>query len=161
MIRLAAMLHDVGKVGIADTILKKPGKLNDDEYSTMKEHTLLGARLFADTTSSLDQLSKEIALHHHEHWDGKGYPGKIELNDGVHLSTLQGADIPLASRITALADVYDALSSSRSYKEAWTEDQVFNEIQKCSGSQFDPELVDIFFSIKIVLRAIGLKYTNK
>jgi response regulator RpfG family c-di-GMP phosphodiesterase len=79
----------------------------------------------------------------------------------VHLSTLQGADIPLASRITALADVYDALSSSRSYKEAWTEDQVFNEIQKCSGSQFDPELVDIFFSIKNVLRAIGLKYTNK
>jgi hypothetical protein len=74
MIRLAAMLHDVGKVGIADTILKKPGKLNDDEYSTMKEHTLLGARLFADTTSSLDQLSKEIALHHHEHWDGKWYP---------------------------------------------------------------------------------------
>jgi HD-GYP domain-containing protein (c-di-GMP phosphodiesterase class II) len=161
MIRLAAMLHDVGKVGIADTILKKPGKLDHDEYTTMQNHTILGARLFADTTSPLDQLSKEIALHHHEHWDGKGYPGHVDLQSGVQLSILKGTDIPLTSRITALADVYDALSSQRSYKEAWPEDMVFAEIQKCSGSQFDPELVEIFFAIKDVLRAIGRKYANK
>lgn len=160
MIRLAAMLHDVGKVGIADTILKKPGKLTSQEYRTMKRHTLLGARLFESTTSELDALSKEIALHHHERWDGKGYPGEVDLFSGDRIGGLSGTDIPLASRITALADVYDALSSSRSYKEAWTEDLVFKEIEKCSSSQFDPELVEIFFSIKNVLRAIGDKYTN-
>ncbi len=160
MIRLAAMLHDVGKVGIADTILKKPGKLNKEEYSTVKDHTVLGAQLFANTTSTIDKLSAEIAMHHHERWDGKGYPGKIDLKSGKQTDQVQGSDIPLPSRITALADVYDALSSTRSYKEAWTEDLVFAEIQKCSGSQFDPELVDIFFSIKDVLRAIRRKYTN-
>ncbi len=161
MIRLAAMLHDVGKVGIADIILKKPGRLTSQEYSTMKRHTLLGARLFESTTSELDSLSKEIALHHHERWDGKGYPGEVDLFSGDRIGGLSGTDIPLASRITALADVYDALSSSRSYKEAWTEDLVFKEIEKCSSSQFDPELVDIFFSIKNVLRAIGDKYSNE
>jgi len=160
MIRLAAMLHDVGKVGIADTILKKPGKLTSEEYTIMKSHTLLGARLFESTTSDIDNLSKEIALHHHERWDGKGYPGEVDLFSGDRISGLSGTNIPLASRVTALADVYDALSSSRSYKEAWTEELVFSEIQKCSGSQFDPELVEIFFSIKDVLRAIGEKYTN-
>lgn len=160
MIRLAAMLHDVGKVGIADTILKKPGKLNNKEYDIIKSHTILGARLFATTTSEVDLLSKEIALHHHERWDGKGYPGEIDLHTGIPISPLSGTNIPLASRITALADVYDALSSRRAYKEAWTEELVFMEIDKSSGSQFDPELVDIFFSIKDVLRAIGEKYSN-
>lgn len=161
LIRLASMLHDVGKVGIADTILKKPAKLTEDEYANMKSHTLLGARLFANTTSAIDKLSKEIALHHHERWDGNGYPGEVDLFSGKRISGLSGTNIPLTSRITALADVYDALSSARSYKEAWTEDLVFAEIKKCSGSQFDPELVDIFFSIKDVLRAIGQKYKNK
>lgn len=161
MIRLASMLHDVGKVGIADTILKKPGKLTETEYATMKSHTLLGARLFESTTSEVDNLSKEIALHHHERWDGEGYPGEVDLFSGNRIGSISGTDIPLASRITALADVYDALSSSRSYKEAWTEELVFKEIEKCSGSQFDPELVDIFFSIKDVLRAIGEKYGNE
>ncbi len=160
LIRLASMLHDVGKVGIADTILKKPGKLSTNEYGIMKNHTLLGARLFANTTSEIDKLSKEIALHHHERWDGNGYPGEVDLLSGKRINGMSGINIPLTSRITALADVYDALSSARSYKEAWTEELVFSEIEKCSGSQFDPELVDIFFSIKDVLRAIGQKYKN-
>jgi response regulator RpfG family c-di-GMP phosphodiesterase len=157
-IRLAAMLHDVGKVGIADTILKKPGKLTEEEYHIIKNHTLLGAQLFTNTTSDIDKLSEEIARHHHERWDGKGYPGRINQNNGETVP-LKGNDIPLPSRITALADVYDALSSARSYKEAWTEELVFKEIKKCSGTQFDPELVDIFFSIRDVLRAIGQKYS--
>ncbi len=162
MIRLAAMLHDVGKVGIADVILKKPGRLDASEFCKVKEHTVLGARLFTNTTSNLDKMSMEIALHHHEKWDGSGYPGSINLtaDDSLceEVQPLKGHNIPLEARITALADVYDALSSTRVYKEAWVDEDIYAEILANSGSHFDPELVDIFFEITDVLKAIRNRY---
>ena len=160
LIRLASMLHDVGKVGIPDSILKKPGKLTDEEFDEIKKHTVYGAKLFNSITSELDQMSLEIALNHHEKWDGRGYPGSVpELEKTCDFSKAkEGENIPVTARITALADVYDALCSRRSYKDAFEEEQVFEIIRESSGSHFDPEIVDAFFQISDVLRAIRLKF---
>ncbi len=156
MLKIAAMLHDVGKVGISDLILKKPGKFTDDEYSIIKSHTYIGASLFFDGKSSLDHMVREVVLHHHERWDGTGYPGCVEIPHDNPLmfadelpcsSSLAGASIPFAARIVALADVFDALSSKRVYKQAWSEESVLNEIRNQAGKQFDPELVTVFFKI--------------
>jgi len=161
LVRLASMLHDVGKVGITDLILKKQGKLTDEEYSVMKWHTVYGAQLFIHTTSSLDKMACDIALNHHERWGGGGYPGKIL---DYHSNTIQmgeskkGKEIPLEARITALADVYDALSSKRSYKDAWPEEKILNIIEKDTGSHFDPEVSKAFFQIHDVILAIREKY---
>jgi len=163
LIRLAAMLHDVGKVGIPDVILKKPQKLSDKEYDIMKLHTVYGGRLFANQTSQLDTISMEIALNHHEKWNGGGYPGRIEdimCQDPQMGECKKSDEIPLSARIVALADVYDALTSRRVYKEAWGEDQVFETIRKESGEHFDPDLVDIFFEIISVIKAIRNKYKD-
>ncbi len=161
LIRLASMLHDVGKVGIPDSILKKPGKLTDDEFAEIKKHTVYGAKLFKSITSDLDRMSKEIALNHHEKWDGCGYPGCVSEVEKIPLpasETKKGENIPFTARITALADVYDALCSRRSYKDAFEEEQVYDIIRESSGSHFDPEIVDAFFQITDVLRAIRMKY---
>lgn len=161
LIRLAAMLHDVGKVGIPDSILKKPDKLTDTEFDVMKWHTVYGGRLFLNQTSRLDKMSLEIALNHHERWSGGGYPGRIKdiLKPDVQLgSPKQGAEIPLIARIVCLADVYDALMSRRCYKKSWDEEQALKIIKAESGKQFDPELVEIFLEILPVIRAIRLKY---
>lgn len=136
IIKVAALLHDVGKVAIADSILKKASKLTDDEYAIMQKHTTKGADLFADPQSPEDIMAAEISLAHHENWDGSGYPNGIA-----------GERIPLGGRIVALADVFDALSSRRAYKEPWSEDFVLAEIKSKSGTKFDPEIVDIFFEI--------------
>jgi response regulator RpfG family c-di-GMP phosphodiesterase len=169
LLRIAAMLHDVGKVGISDIILKKPAKLNDEEYSIMKTHAQIGASLFADQQSELDQMSMEIALGHHERWDGKGYPGKIDLKTGLPevIDEASGnaigkkqSEIPLMARIVAIADVYDALSSRRSYKEPWTQEDVVNELKNSAGSQFDPELVEQFLSIKELIQSLRHKYPD-
>jgi HD-GYP domain-containing protein (c-di-GMP phosphodiesterase class II) len=163
LIRLAAMLHDVGKVGIPDTILKKPGKLSDEEYDTMKWHTVYGGRLFNNQTSQLDAMSFDIALNHHEKWNGRGYPGKIEDIMSVEMKTgvpKKTDEIPLSARIVALADVYDALSSKRPYKESWSDDQIFETIRSESGRHFDPELVETFFKIISVIKAIQNKYRD-
>lgn len=161
-LRLAAMLHDVGKVGISDVILKKPGRFEPHEAAIMKWHSVYGAALFANTTSDLDRLCKEVALGHHERWDGKGYPGRLpdDLSQARELCTeeIAGEDIPIAARITALADVYDALISHRVYKDAWPEEQVVAEIVKGRGTQFDPDVVDAFMQIQDVIRAIRHKY---
>jgi HD-GYP domain-containing protein (c-di-GMP phosphodiesterase class II) len=146
----ASMLHDAGKVGIPDSILKKPGRLTPEEFDVMKQHTLYGAQLFSNISSessALDRVTHEIILHHHERWNGTGYP-----------HGLSGEAIPLAARITALADVFDALSSKRSYKEAWSAEMTFAEIRKESGQHFDPELVEIFFQITGILHAIQMKF---
>lgn len=162
LIRLAAMLHDVGKVGIPDAILKKPGPLNPEEFSTMQWHTVYGAALFTNATSDLDALCRDIALHHHERWDGGGYPGSLpdDLNkvNGVCRQSLAGESIPLPARICALADVYDALGSVRSYKDAWPEDDILELIRKERGKHFDPLVVDAFFSIYDTIQAIKRKY---
>jgi HD-GYP domain-containing protein (c-di-GMP phosphodiesterase class II) len=155
ILRMVAMLHDVGKVAISDLILKKPSSFTDEERLTMQTHTYQGARLFMDKQSEFDDIAKEVALTHHEWWDGTGYPGHIDLEEedleklkkqiGEH--PLKGDEIPLFGRIVALADVFDALCSKRVYKEAWQFDDVLEEVKNSSATQFDPELVDIFFDI--------------
>lgn len=161
LIRLASMLHDVGKVGITDLILKKPGKLTDHEYDKMKWHTVYGAQLFIHTTSNLDQMSRDIALNHHEKWSGGGYPGKIPDIKSTNAEMgipKKGDEIPVAARITTLADVYDALASARSYKEPWSDEKIFEIIEKDKGTHFDPDVVDAFFQIYPVIKAIREKF---
>ncbi len=168
ILRMAAMLHDVGKVAISDLILKKPARFTDEEYQIMKSHTFLGARLFKDTQSHFDEIASIVALTHHENWDGTGYPGHIDIDTGKPLEKdskgnplpRKGEEIPIYGRIVALADVYDALSSKRVYKEAWDENDVLNEIRLASGKKFDPELVDIFFESYDFLKSIRLRYPD-
>lgn len=161
ILRIAAMLHDVGKVAISDTLLKKHGPLSPDEYEQMQRHVILGARLFKDSTSDWDDMAAEIALHHHEKWDGSGYPGNVadvSADNWRPGPGKKGEEIPLFARIVALADVYDALSSQRAYKDCWSEERTLAYIREQQGRQFDPELVDVFFSIYDVIRAIRGKY---
>jgi len=161
LIRLAAMLHDVGKVGIPDRILKKPAKLTDSEFNAMKWHTVYGGRLFMNQTSSLDKMSLQIALNHHERWNGKGYPGKIEDIMGADAKlgpSKRKEEIPLSARIVSLADVFDALISRRSYKDAWNDQHALDVIESESARHFDPEIVEIFFQIFPVIKAIRNKY---
>ena len=154
-LKIASMLHDAGKVAIPDVILKKPAKFTPEEYRIMQNHTIHGAALFNDPMAPLDVMSQEIAFTHHENWDGTGYPGWVDPFTGESLKTgtdgvplgKKGDEIPLAGRIVALADVFDALCSRRVYKEPWSEEDVLNEIRKMTGTKFDPELVDIFFEI--------------
>ena len=155
ILRIASMLHDVGKVAIADIILKKPDKLNDREFEMMKQHTWLGAKLFSDTFSEYDEASSVIAMSHHERWDGSGYPGFVDPETGKPILGFEtpsgtargrkGEEIPPFGRIVAIADVYDALSSSRSYKEAWEEDRILETMRSESGTHFDPVMIDSFF----------------
>jgi len=170
-LRMAAMLHDVGKVAISDLILKKPGKFSSDERELMKQHTVLGAQLFLQAQSDFDEAAREVAFNHHERWDGDGYPGHVDIATGEPLPGSQqqdgtargkkGDEIPLFGRIVALADVYDALSSARVYKEAWSEADVLETIKAEAGAQFDPEIVDLFLSRIDVLRAIQERYSEE
>jgi len=151
-------------VAIADALLKKRGPLDNDEYLQMQRHVILGARLFRNSTSDWDDMAAEIALNHHEKWDGSGYPGRVEDVSGDEWRPgpgKKGEEIPLFARIVALSDVYDALTSSRAYKECWPEARVTQYIRDQRGKQFDPELVDVFFSIYDVIRAIQLKYADR
>ncbi len=167
-LRMAAMLHDVGKVAVSDLILKKPARFTPEEFDIMKIHTYQGARLFKQRQSEFDEMSAEVALTHHENWDGTGYPGSIDVETGAPLEKdsmgravpLKGEDIPIFGRIVALADVFDALSSKRVYKEAWDEGSVLEEIGKMSGKKFDPELVEIFFNSLDIIRNIVHRYPD-
>jgi HD-GYP domain-containing protein (c-di-GMP phosphodiesterase class II) len=164
LLRIAAMLHDLGKVAISDLILQKPDKLDSEEFRVMQYHTIHGARLFQNQESDLDVLSAEIALNHHEKWDGTGYPGKIDdiYQDQPRLGQgKQGEEIPIAGRIVALADVYDALVSRRVYKGAWSETTTLSYIKDQSGKLFDPEVVDAFLAIYDVITAIREKYQEE
>ena len=133
LLRNAAPMHDVGKIGIPDRILLKPGRLSEEEYTQMQAHTLLGGRLLDDHSAELMRVAHVIALSHHERWDGGGYP-----------FGLAGEKIPLFGRICALADVFDALTSSRPYKEPWPVERAAEEIRAQSGTQFDPRVVEAF-----------------
>lgn len=132
----AAPLHDVGKIGIPDSVLLKPGKLTQEEMAIMRRHTIIGARILEGSQSALIQLAESIALNHHEKWDGSGYPGG-----------LAGERIPMAARIVAVADVFDALSHARPYRPAWTIDATLTEIERLRGQHFDPWLTDLFLSL--------------
>jgi putative two-component system response regulator len=132
LLRRAAPLHDVGKIGIADSILLKPGPLTQAEREVMQTHTTIGAKILSGGRSSVMKLAEEIALSHHERWDGSGYPeGRA------------GERIPLSARIVAVADAFDALSSARVYRPAWPPEEVLAEINRQAGAQFDPSLVSV------------------
>ena len=171
VLRMAAMLHDVGKVAISDMILKKPARLNDKEYEIMKQHTILGARLFSNATSGFEEAARVVALDHHERFGGDGYPGHVNPFTGKALAghrdsggnplPKKGDEIHLFGRIVALADVYDALSSQRSYKEAWDEEKVLSLIREESGIHFDPEIVEAFFTCLPTLRSITQRYSDE
>lgn len=168
ILKLASMVHDIGKVAISDLILKKPGPLSDDEFTTMKMHTIYGARMFQDQLSDFEIAAAEVALNHHERWDGKGYPGYVDINNGEPLKgyTLEngkargkkGQEIPLFGRIVTIADVFDALSSKRSYKDAWTSEDVAIFLKENSGTQFDPDLIDIFLDNIDTMNSIRKKF---
>jgi response regulator RpfG family c-di-GMP phosphodiesterase len=130
---LAAPMHDIGKVATPDGILLKPGPLTPDEFEVMKLHTIAGYEILKDSASEMLQLAAEIALTHHERFDGNGYP-----------RGLKGSAIPLSGRLCSLADVFDALTSTRPYKEAWTIEAAVENVDAGRGTQFDPELVDLF-----------------
>lgn len=133
-IEYAAPMHDIGKIGIQDAILLKPGKFDQDEWVTMKQHTLIGHSILSNSQSRYIQTGSIIALNHHERFDGAGYPNGIS-----------GKDIPLVARIVAVADVYDALVSSRPYKKGWDVKDAQDYLHKQAGSQFDPICIEAFF----------------
>ena len=133
MIYLAAPLHDIGKIGIRDAVLNKPGRLTPEEMAEIREHVNFGVRLLENGTSDLIRVASAIIGGHHEKWDGSGYP-----------RGLSGTAIPIEARITAIADVFDALTSARPYKEAWPPKRAYDEILRCSGSHFDPDCVRVF-----------------
>jgi putative two-component system response regulator len=135
-LRLAARLHDIGKVAIPDSILLKPGPLTPAEFEVMKTHTTVGARILSGSNSPLVRLAEEVALNHHERWDGTGYPNSIG-----------GTDVPLSGRICAVADVFDALTSERVYKRAWSVPDAVRYIARAAGTQFDPRVVEAFVRI--------------
>ncbi len=136
LIRRAAPLHDVGKIGVSDSILLKPGKLTDEEFATMKDHAVIGGHILARHHTPLLQLASRIALAHHERWDGSGYPQK-----------LAGEAIPIEGRLVAVVDVFDALTHVRPYKSAWPVADAVAEIARQSGRQFDPEVVRVFMAL--------------
>ena len=144
IIYLAAPLHDVGKIGVSDLILQKPGRLTAEEMAIMRQHVDIGCHILADGTSDLIRVAALIASSHHERWDGQGYP-----------SGLKGDAIPIEGRIVALADVFDALCSERPYKKAWPIEDAYDEIVACSGTQFDPRCVEIFRQRWPEIRAIS------
>lgn len=145
----AAPMHDVGKIGIPDAILTKPGKLSDYEWMVMKQHTVIGAEILGQHPSGLLNLAATIARSHHERWDGTGYP------DG-----LKGENIPVAARIVAVADVFDALTSERPYKHAWPVDEALDFIRQQRGQHFDPAVVDVFIEHLPEILAIRQRWAD-
>jgi putative two-component system response regulator len=129
----ASPMHDIGKIGIPDYVLLKPGKLDADEWAIMKTHAQIGAEILGDHPSPLMQMARMVALTHHEKWDGSGYP-----------KGLKGEEIPLVGRVTAVADVFDALTSVRPYKKGWPIDEAVQYIKDNAGSHFDPAVVEKF-----------------
>ncbi|WP_295450359.1 HD domain-containing phosphohydrolase [uncultured Thiodictyon sp.] len=146
---LAAPMHDVGKIGISDQILLKPGQLTPAEWEIMKSHPQIGADIIGEDPSEIMRLAAIIALTHHEKWDGSGYP-----------KGLRGQNIPLQARVVAIADVFDALTSRRPYKEAWPCEQALDQIRAGTGSHFDPNLVPLFLDIVPEVLAIRQQYQD-
>ena len=148
-IRLASPLHDLGKIGVPDAILLKPGRLLPDEMDVMRGHPEIGGAIIPDHSAEVIRMAKRIALTHHERWDGDGYP-----------AGLKGTEIPLEGRIAALCDVYDALVSTRPYKEAWSQDRVVEHFLANRGKHFDPHLVDAFLRILPAINAIQIELSD-
>ena len=149
LIELAATMHDVGKIGIDDSILRKPGRLTADEFATMQKHTLIGGRIL-EGEDTLIRMAREIALSHHEKWDGAGYP-----------NALRGEEIPLSGRICAVADVFDALTMERPYKSAWLAERAIEEISAASGGAFDPDVVAAFIRCLPEIYVVKARYHDE
>ena len=145
----AAPMHDLGKIGIPDVILMKPAKLDPAEWEIMKQHTVIGAKILEGSDAEYIQLGEIIARSHHEKWDGSGYP-----------SGLKGSNIPISGRIAAIADVFDALTSKRPYKEAFSDEKALAIIREGRGSHFDPDVVDAFFAVQDEILAIKKQYAE-
>jgi len=144
-ILFASPMHDIGKIGIPDKIMLKKGKLTDEEFEVMKSHTTIGAKILENSNAEILKISQQIAISHHEKWNGKGYP-----------QGSSGGNIPLAGRIVCLADVFDALTSKRPYKDPYPIDIAIDIIKKERGEQFDPKIVDVFLeNIKEILEIKG------
>lgn len=146
----AAPMHDIGKIGVPDGILLKPGKLNEHEWEIMQTHTTIGHAILSDSQSRYMQIGAVIALNHHERFDGKGYP-----------NGLKGEDIPLIARVVAVADVFDALVSARPYKHAWDTDEAITYIQQQAGTHLDPQCVDAFMQRIEVIKQIQSDYADE
>ena len=143
LIALASTMHDAGKIGISDSILLKPGSLTEEEWEEMKRHSEIGGKLLSGSKSKLLQIAEEIALTHHERWDGTGY-----------FKGLKGEEIPLHGRIVCICDVFDALVSERPYKKAWSVHDALAEIDAWAGRQFDPWLAELFVGLEVDLQRI-------
>ncbi len=172
IVRMAAMLHDVGKLAIPHKIREKPGRFTNSEYDIMKQHTIKGAQMLHKSAQSrYEEIAVEIALNHHEYWDGSGYPGHIDLETGLPRPDAQdsnkrthgkrGTEIPVYGRAAAIADTFDALLCRRAFREAMQEKDVLKMIKHGSGKQFDPDMVDAFFSCIDTLREIAERFPNK
>ena len=149
LLQVASPMHDIGKLGIPDRVMLKPGKLDEEEWKVMQTHAQIGADILAGGSSELMKMAHKIALTHHEKWDGSGYP-----------NGLKGEDIPLEGRICAVADVFDALTSERPYKKAWSIDETMNFIQSESGKHFEPRLVKLLEEKLLKILEIKAKYTE-
>ena len=149
LLLVASPMHDIGKLGIPDRVMLKPGKLDKEEWAIMQTHAQIGADILAGGNSNLMIMAHEIALTHHEKWDGSGYP-----------NGLMGENIPLVGRISAIADVFDALTSERPYKKAWPIDEAMNLIQSESGKHFEPKLVELLEEMLPKILEIKEKYTE-
>ncbi|MCE9680598.1 response regulator [Shewanella sp. AS1] len=149
LLKSAAPMHDIGKIGIPDSIMLKTGPLNEAEWEIMRQHPQIGATIIGDTYSALLDLARSISMTHHERWDGTGYPKR-----------LKGTNIPLEGRIVALADVFDALTNERPYKKAWPVEEAVEYIKAGSGSHFDPELVYIFLEVLPQLLDVYIQYSE-
>ncbi|MDR1921521.1 MAG: HD domain-containing protein [Candidatus Adiutrix sp.] len=169
-LRMAAMLHDVGKVGVPDHVLNKPGRLTFDERMEMEKHVLVGLKLFDPVSSALDEMIREVVLHHHERWDGRGYPGWVDPETGRPIPGYEqesgrargrkGDEISIFGRVTAVADVFDDLSSPRVYKEDFDEDLVCQIMLQEGGHHFDPELVDALLENIGLARSIRERFPD-
>lgn len=150
LIQVASPMHDIGKIGVSDTILLKPGKLTDEEFRLMQDHVQIGAEILENGDSPLLEMAYEIALTHHEKYNGKGYP-----------NGLKGDNIPLSGRIVAVADVFDALTSARPYKEAWPIEKAVHLIEREAGEHFDPKVVDAFLAKLPEIKVIANQYRDE
>jgi response regulator RpfG family c-di-GMP phosphodiesterase len=145
----AVPMHDIGKIGIVDAILQKPGPLTTEEFETMKEHTTIGYEILRFSSRKLFQMAAIIAREHHERWDGKGYPNGLAFEE-----------IHQLGRITCIVDVFDALSSDRVYRKAWDFAKTVRFIRDGRGTQFDPELVDLFFEEPDLIKEIMVRHAD-
>lgn len=149
VIRHAAPMHDVGKIGIPDSILLKPGKLDEDEWVIMRSHTTIGAQILADSKSDVIQMGKRIALAHHERWDGDGYPNRVA-----------GYDIPLEARICTVVDFFDALTIDRPYRGAVPNDEVVAMMEEGTGSHFDADVMAVFLKVRGKIEEVQAEYSG-